>query len=169
MRGTKITFLIILIFAFFEGSSQVFPDPENPPVPVKVEVRNAQGLNFGVFTVGTAGGNVTLTYNGERFKNGDVQLLTFGSSSHFAIFDVYANPGTLIHIQPVAPITMSGPSGSNILLLIDPFVDISTGQTFITTGNPHPVQVGGKLIIPNGNVGPAGNYNASFTLTFINE
>ncbi|NJW53340.1 DUF4402 domain-containing protein [Salinimicrobium oceani] len=142
---------------------------ENPPIPVSVEVRNAQGLNFGAFTVGDAGGNVIISSNGDRYGDTDVQLLNFGSVSHYAIFDVYANPGTLIQIQPIPDISLSGPLGSNVSLSIDPFIDTSTGQTFIISTNPHEVLVGGKLKIPNGAAGPAGNYSGTFTLTFIYE
>ena len=158
------TFLTLI----FLTASGVFAQ-ENPPIPVSVEVRNAQGLNFGAFTVGTAGGNVIISPNGDRFGDTDVYLLNLGSVSHRAIFDIYANPGTLLQVQPVTDILLSGPAGSNVTLTIDPFRDISTGQTFITTTNPHEVFVGGKLHIPNGAAGPAGSYNGIFTLTFIHE
>ncbi|MCX2837027.1 DUF4402 domain-containing protein [Salinimicrobium sp. MT39] len=154
----------LLIIPFHKAAAQ-----EHPPIPVSVEVRNAQGLNFGSFIVGNAGGNVILTPNGDRSADTDVYLLNLGSSPHYAIFDVYANPGTLLQIQPVSKVLLSGPAGSNVTLNIDPFFDISTGQTFITTTNPHEVIVGGKLNIPSGEAGPAGNYNGTFTLTFIHE
>lgn len=158
------TFLTLSILSF----SGLFAQ-ENPPIPVSVEVRNAQGLNFGAFTVGNAGGNVIISPNGDRTGDTDVYLLNLGASYHYAIFDVYANPGTLLQIQPVTNISLSGPAGSNVTLSIDPFLDISTGQTFITTTNPHEVFVGGKLHIPTGAAGPAGTYNGTFTLTFIHE
>lgn len=167
MSGKRIiilTFLSLLNLAFSKVAAQ-----EHPPIPIEVEVRNAQGLNFGAFTVGNAGGNVVLSPNGDRIGDADVQLLNMGSTSHYAIFDVYAIPGTLLQIQPVQNIQLAGPSGSNVTLSIDPFTDISTGQTFITKTNPQEVFVGGKLSIPNGSAGPAGPYNATFTLTFIHE
>ena len=159
-----IPLLIFLLFPVFQIQAQ-----ENPPVPIEVEVRNAQGLNFGAFIVGNAGGNVILTPNGERSGDTNVYLLNLGKASHNAIFDVYANPGTLLQIQPVPDIQLSGPAGSNVTLKIDPFLDISTGQTFITVNNPHEVLVGGKLHIPSANAGPAGIYNGIFSLTFIHE
>ena len=167
MAGKSIlifTFLSLINVAFSTVSAQ-----ENPPIPIEVEVRNAQGLNFGAFTVGNAGGNVIISPTGDRIGDTDVQLLNMGSTSHYAIFDVYAIPGTLLQIQPMQDVQLSGPSGSNVTLTIDPYSDISTGQTFITKTNPQEVFVGGKLSIPNGSAGPAGNYNAIFTLTFIHE
>lgn len=159
------------LFIFLSLSSIIYSEvaaQENPPIPIEVEVRNAQGLNFGAFTVGTTGGNVIISPYGDRSIQSDVYLLNMGSSSHNAIFDVYANPGTLLQIQPVFDVQLSGPSGSDVTLSIDPIKDISTGRTFITTSNPQEVLVGGKLIISPGG-GPAGSYNGTFTLTFIHE
>lgn len=167
MRSIRFITLTLSLLAFSMVSAQI--NPENPPIPVNVEVRNAQGLNFGAFTVGNAGGNVIISPGGERTADTDVHLLNMGSPSHYAIFDVYANPGTLLQIQTLANIPLSGPAASNVTLIIDPYRDISTGQTFITTTNPHEVFVGGKLHIPNGAAGPAGSYSATFTLTFIHE
>lgn len=159
----------ILIFTFLSLAFSVLSAQEHPPIPIEVEVRNAQGLNFGAFTVGNSGGNVIISPMGDRTKQFDVQLLNMGSTAHYAIFDVYAIPGTLLQIQQVPNVQLSGPTGSNVTLTIDPFEDISTGQTFITRTNPHEVFVGGKLSIPSGSAGPAGSYNATFTLTFIHE
>ena len=168
MTGRSIlifTFLSLISLPFYKVMAQ-----ENPPIPIEVEVRNAQGLNFGTFTVGMAGGNVIITPNGDRIAELGVQLLNMGVSPHYAIFDVYAIPGTLLQIKPVQERShFHGPSASNVTLSIDPYMDISTGQTFITKTNPQEVIVGGKLSIPNGSAGPAGNYSADFELEFIHE
>ena len=176
MTGRKsiiiFTFLSLIIFPFSKVVAQ-----ENPPIPVKVEVRNAQGLHFGTFTVGDGGGNVIITPAGNRIADRGIQLLNMGASPHYAIFDVYAIPGTLLQIDPISDVQLScssqdpktSCSGSNVTLRIDPFLDISTGQTFITKTNPQEIIVGGKLIIPNKASGPAGNYSADFKLTIIHE
>lgn len=170
MQSLRISFLTLLLFAFSKISAQVDPPgPENPPIPVEVEVRNAQGLHFGAFTVGSGGGSVIISPDGDRFSDTDVYLLNMGPSFHYAIFDVYVNPGTLLQIQPLSGVQLSGPSGSNVILNIDPNLDTSTGQTFITTTNPHEIIVGGRLNIQNGSSGPAGSYNGTFTLTIIHE
>lgn len=167
MQRIQFTIFTLLLFAFSNISAQI--SPENPPIPVKVEVRNAQGLNFGAFTVGNAGGNVIISPSGDRTGESDVYLLNMGATSHYAIFDVYTNPGTLLQVQSVQNIQLSGPAGSNVTLSIDPYLDISTGQTFITSSNPHEVFVGGRLHIPNQNSGPPGSYSGTFSLTFIHE
>ena len=143
---------------------------ENPPIPVAVEVRNAQFLNFGSFTVGPSGGTVSVGFNGERNSTGDIHLLNIGSSGvSFAIFDVYANPGTILQIQYPTAVQLVGPSGSNVTLRIDPDREIETGRIFITNVNPHAVYVGGTLYIPSGDAAPPGPYNGSFSLTFIHQ
>lgn len=161
-----ITFLIFLSLTCSKGIAQ-----ENPPFPVTVEVReiqNAQGLNFGSFTVDNSGGSVFISSNGIRTGETGVHLLNLGSNHHYAIYDIYANPGTLLQILPVHNIPLSGPAGSNVTLSINPARDTNTGQTFITITNPHEVIVGGELKIPPGG-GPAGSYHATFNLTFIHE
>ena len=143
---------------------------ENPPVPVAVEVRNAQFLNFGSFTVGPTGGTVSVGFNGERNSTGDIHLLNIGSSSvSYAIFDVYANPGTILQIQYPTEVKLVGPEASDVTLTINPDTEIDTGRIFVTNLNPHAVYVGGTLSIPSGAAAPAGPYNGSFSLTFIHQ
>ncbi|NJX17622.1 DUF4402 domain-containing protein, partial [Tamlana crocina] len=71
------TVLTLLLMSF----SGVFAQ-ENPPIPIEVEVRNAQFLNFGKFTVGPAGGTVVIDPLGSRSYTGDLYLL--GNDFSFA-------------------------------------------------------------------------------------
>lgn len=152
----------LLIFCVSNSNGQ-----ENPPVPIEVEVRNAQFLNFGKFTVGAGGGTVVVNPLSGRSKTGDVFLL--GNEFSPAIFDVYANPGTIVHIQSFSNVYLNGPTNQTIFLQIQPQIDISPGQTFVTSSSPFPVYVGGTLNIPSGNTAGAGSYNATFSLTFIHQ
>lgn len=159
-----VAFITFVMLSSTEAFSQ-----ENPPIPISVEVNTARFLNFGAFTVGTNGGNVSVSYDGNRTANGDVFLLNLGDSPSAALFDVTANPGTIISISTPPTIELTGTNGGNINLTIDSF---STGQTFITTANPpnvNEVFVGGTLNIPNGASADAGRYNGNFTLTFIHQ
>jgi hypothetical protein len=165
--GTKktINYVIFgLIFTFFSISAKA---QENPPIPVQVEVNTAQNLNFGAFTTGINGGTVIVNWNGNPTATGDVVLLGMGQTP--ALFDVTANPGTIITISSQPNIVLTGPAGT-MLLNIDSY---STGQTFITTANPpfdtNPVFVGGTLTVGNSSQSPPGQYNGSFTLTFIQQ
>ena len=159
----KLTFLMLFLFGIFPVVAQ-----ENPPVPIKVEVRNAQGLNFGSFVVGPSGGTISIEPSGEKVPSTDIFPLDFGTQEHYAIFDVYANPGTIVQIQQPPNLQLSGPSGSNVILSINPSTQTSTGSSFIVTQNPQPVFVGGTLTLTPG-AAPPGQYNGTFTLTFIHQ
>ena len=168
--GTKktINYVIFgLIFTLFSVSSKA---QENPPIPVQVQVNTAQFLNFGAFTTGSSVGTVIVASDGSRTSTGDVVLLNMGQPVSRALFDVTANPGTIITISSPQGIELTGPGGSI-------FLDInsnsySTGQTFITTASPPfttPVYVGGTLSIGNLSANPPGQYDGTFTLTFIQQ
>lgn len=168
--GTKrtINYVIFgLIFTLYSISAKA---QENPPIPVQVQVNTAQFLNFGAFTTGISGGTVIVDSNLQRTATGDVVLLSMGQQVSAALFDVTANPGTIIQIQPQPSITLTGSNGGSISLSIDSF---STGQTFITTAIPpfdtNPVFVGGTLTVGNSSASPPGQYNGTFTLTFIQQ
>lgn len=144
---------------------------ENPPIPVEVEVRNSRFLNFGTFTGGLSGGTVTVDYTGTRTATGDVFLLNLGTPSSSALFDLTANPGTLITITTPGDIFITGDGGTSgqVRLVINSF---STGQTFITTAVPpmiNEIYVGGTLHIGNEAQSPPGYYTGTFSLIFNYE
>ncbi|WP_405198740.1 DUF4402 domain-containing protein [Christiangramia sp. LLG6405-1] len=165
----KITFSLLTILLFgLELKAQ-----ENPPVPVEVEVRTSRNLNFGSFTAGNSGGNVSVSYDDQRTVDGDIFELNFGQPVSAALFDVYANPGTIIQIQDMGSYTLQNQdTGLEIKLFIDSF---STGQrTFVTQSpnaqTPNEVFVGGTLRIPSDNSGNLpGRYFGTFTLNFIHQ
>lgn len=140
---------------------------ENPPIPVEVQVNTAQFLNFGQLIAGSTGGTVVIHPDGRRNATGDVYLL--GNNSSSALFDVFANPGTLIQVNYYDEVTLDGPTNGVLRLEINPDIDIQPGRTFVTTSNPFPVFVGGTLHVPSGNTIEPGSYNGNFSLTFIHE
>lgn len=160
--------LIILIFLSLLGLSiSEVAAQENPPIPVEVEVRTSQFLNFGKFVAGSTGGTVVIGPDGRRTHTGDVYLL--GNESSAAIYDIFANPGTLIQVHYYGEVTLNGPTNGVLRLEINPNIDVDPGQIFVTTTNPFPVFVGGTLHVPSGDTIEPGSYNANFTLTFIHE
>ena len=168
MQKSRLSYLslaILLMFSFGKVSAQ-----ENPPVPIQVEVRTSRNLDFGSFIAGTAGGNVTVDADGIRTSDSNIFELSLGTVSS-ALFDVYANPGTIIQIQDPGEIPLTNSSGGKIYLTVNKF---STGRNFITTApsadDPNEVYVGGTLRIPADNSGIlVGKYYGNFTLTFINQ
>lgn len=160
--------LLLLLFSVIEIKAQ-----ENPPVPVQVEVRTSRNLNFGSFTAGNSGGNVSVSYDDQRTVDGDILELNFGQPVSAALYDVYANPGTIIQIQDMGAYTLENQdTGIQIELFINSF---STGQrTFVTQApnaqTPNEVFVGGTLRIPSDNSGNLpGTYFGTFTLNFIHQ
>jgi hypothetical protein len=142
--------------------------PENPPIPIQVQVSTAQYLNFGAFTVGNSGGTVSVDFNGNRTSTGEVGLMNFGPTVSPALFDVTANPGTIIHIQTPPNIELTGGTGS-IFLNIDSY---SQGQTFITNIPPPSttsIYLGGTLTLGSISANPAGAYNGTVNVTFIHQ
>lgn len=164
MNCHGLLFYLLFNAGFFSVVAQ-----ENPPVPIRVEVNTSQFLNFGAFTTGINGGTVTVNYEGNRTHTGDIYLLNLGASPSPALFDVTANPGTIIQISAPTNVELTGTNGGTIFLDINSF---STGQTFITTANPpgvNEVFVGGTLRVDNQSAAPPGRYNGQFNLTFIHQ
>lgn len=164
----KHSWLLLLMFSVIEISAQ-----ENPPIPIEVEVRTSRNLNFGAFTAGNSGGNVSVSYDDQRTVDGDIFELNFGQPVSAALFDVYANPGTIIQIENMGPFTLENQdTGLQLQLFINSF---STGQrTFVTQAPnaqiPNEVFVGGTLRIPSDNSGNLpGTYFGTFTLNFIHQ
>ncbi|MDT0676950.1 DUF4402 domain-containing protein [Autumnicola musiva] len=160
----RFSLLISLLSGVARLSAQ-----ENPPIPVSVEVNTSQFLNFGAFTVGPNGGTITVTPDGNRTRTGNIYLLHLGETPSPALFDVMANPGTIIQINAPGNVKLTGSNGGEIYLDINSF---STGNLFITTVNPPAVNsvfVGGMLRISNQAAAVPGRYNGTFTLIFNHE
>ncbi|WP_165499025.1 DUF4402 domain-containing protein [Gramella sp. KN1008] len=138
---------------------------ENPPIPVEVEVNTAQFLDFGAFTVGENGGTVSVDHTGTRTWTDDITLLNSGSTVSPALFDVYANPGTIITITHPPSFELTR-GGQKISLEINSY---STGNTFISTQNsdiPNPVYIGGTLTLGSPSANTPGRYSGTIMITF---
>ncbi|MCF4101533.1 DUF4402 domain-containing protein [Gillisia sp. M10.2A] len=162
----KTSYVILLLMMFY-GSLVVAQ--ENPPIPVEVDVNTSRFLNFGSFITGDSGGTVSVDYNSIRTSSGDIILLNLGQTVSSALFEVKVNPGTIISIAPTPAIVMNGSNGGSVTLNIDSY---STGSTFITTSSSeviNDVYIGGTLSVGNSTASPAGNYNGTFTITFIQQ
>jgi hypothetical protein len=155
-------FAIILFFI-----SSVIYSQEPPPRPL--EVTPVQSLAFGAFTPGVSGGTVTINSDGSRVATGDVILLSLGFSFTTAIFELVANPGTVISLLGWPATTLTGSGGGTMSLQINstfpvvPFVIITTPPT------PTLMNVGGTLTVGTLGSNPAGDYTGTFNITFIQE
>ncbi len=160
--------LIILISLLLVNGSVMAQ--EKPPKPITVTVSTLQHLSFGTFIQTGSSGTVTLNHSGVITPAGSVIIPSLGFNPHAiptpALFEVTANPGTLITIQNGPPATLTGSNGGTLTLTIGPS---STGTPFITQNPITYVYVGGTLTVGSMAANPAGNYTGSFTVTFIQQ
>lgn len=160
-------FLVVLFVVGF--SNTTFTQPPPPPRPITLYVNPLQGLIFGAFFQGPTGGTVTVNPNGSRVATGDLILANMGMSYSPAIFEIEANPGTLITIINGPDVNLSGSNGGTIRLQLG---TASTGKQFIASAvspTRTEVRIGGTLTIGNTLANPPGNYSGSFMITFAQQ
>lgn len=165
MKSMSFLSGFLLTGFLFAISTPLVVAQEPPPRPVTATA--IQNLSFGVFYQGAAGGTVTINYDGTRVAGGTVVLLGTGTYTA-AIFDVNANPGTVISfLKPVT--NLSDGSGHFLSLQID---STNPSTPFVTT-NPYTVPtqiyIGGILTIGTPLANPPGNYTGTFEIIFIQE
>lgn len=154
--------VVVLCAVCPEGYAQ-----EPPPRPLEVTV--AQNLGFGAFTHGAAGGTITINAAGSRSASPGIILLNLGYSFSAAIYQLVANPGTVISFLPVSDVTLTGSAGGSMNVHIGasvpaiPFV-LNTVPPVYT-----PMNIGGTLTVGSSGSNPPGNYSGSFDITFIQE
>ena len=142
---------------------------ELPPRPLTVTVSLSQNLSFGAFYHGNAGGSVIIYNDGSRSSSGDIVLLTMGYSFSTGLYDVVANPGTLISILKGPDAILTGSNGGFMVLQIG---DSNPGNPFIITTTPPmatQVRIGGTLVVGNPLTNPPGNYGGTFDVTLVQE
>jgi hypothetical protein len=142
---------------------------EPPPRPIAIYVNPAQGLIFGAFFQGITGGSVIIYPDGSRSVTGDIVQANLGIPFSPAIFEVDANPGTVISILNGPDAVLTGSNGGSINLRIG---NASTGSLFISNANPPDrtqVRIGGTLTVGGPMANPSGVYSGTFSVTFIQE
>jgi len=153
---------LLMIFFCLPAHAQ-----EHPPKPIKVTT--FQNLSFGAFFQGVAGGSVIIYPNGSRSVTGDVIQASLGFSYYPAIFEVEANPGSLMIIQKGPDVLLPGSNGGSMTLHIG---DTDPASPFINTLTPPgktQVRVGATLLVGSPLANPVGSYSGSFLITFIQQ
>jgi hypothetical protein len=153
--------LYCLLVFNFEAKAQ-----EKPPRPILVTVNVADQLRFGSFIQAGTYGTVTVTFDKQRSADGSIILPTTFSIVSSALFIVDAEPGTLITIVNGPTATLTGNHGGSITLELGAS---STGTPFITRDKYTNVFIGGTLKIGPLSANPAGVYNGTFQVTFIQQ
>lgn len=168
MRIQYLKYIPFLLVCFILGIG-AGQGQELPPRPVEVEASSSQFLNFGAFTTGDGRGTVSVDYSGTRSYSGEVYLLNMGEPASPALFDVIANPGTILNVLVQEGIMLQGENGGRLRLELDSF---SPGKMFISRTQPPHVNslyMGGTLYLENTSANPPGRYSGTFTITVIHQ
>ena len=155
-------------------SSLITDAQEPPPRPITVSVNPAQGLMFGAFFQGLAGGTVVLSPDGSRSVSGDLVQANLGVPFSPAIFEVDANPGTVIAIMNGPDVPLTGSNGGSLSLHIGSASIGSQNNVtqFVSTIIPPAqtqVRIGGTLTVGDKLHNPAGQYSGTFSVIFIQQ
>ncbi|WP_083722860.1 DUF4402 domain-containing protein [[Flexibacter] sp. ATCC 35208] len=164
IMNTLVGVLTCLFFAQLSVHAQ-----EAPPRPISIYVNPAQGLIFGAFFQGPTGGTVTIYPDGSRVVTGSIIQANLGFPFSPAIFEVDANPGTLITIMNGSDATLTGSNGGTLSMHIG---TSSTGSPFVATATSPArtqVRIGGTLIVGVPLANPTGSYSGTFSVTFIQQ
>jgi len=142
---------------------------QNPPHPIAIYSYPEQGLQFGAFTQGVMGGTVKIAPDGSRTVTGDVIQLSLGHTFSAAFFEVEGQPGTRIQILKGPDVVLTSNTGGTLTLQIGDTDPLS--PFIISTAPPSRTQVriGGTLVVGSPLANPPGNYNGTFTITFVQE
>ena len=166
LKIRNIIWFFSMGFLVLISHAQVYSQ-EMPPRPISVFFN--QNLNFGAFSPGFSGGTVTVTSNGIRFSTGSVILVNQGYMYYPAIFLLEGNPGSIVHLLNGPDATLVGSSGGSMTLHLG---DATPGDPIIINVAPPgnlQIRIGGTLIVGNQQANPAGYYNGSFSVMFIQE
>lgn len=160
--------LLLLLSGIMATTTKVLAQ-QHPPRPMAIYTNPAQGLFFGAFFHGMAGGSVILYPDGSRTTTGDVIQASLGYTFSPAIFEVEADAGTRVGILNGANATLTGSNGGTMTMQIGT-ADVGSSFTVTTTPpNRMQVRIGGTLFVGNGLANPVGSYNGQFSVTFVQE
>lgn len=141
---------------------------EPPPRPIQVTV-TAQILSFGAFYHGPVGGTVTIYPDDSRSATGDIVLLGMGYLFSSALYEIIANPGTVISILNGPDVSLPGSNGGSLNLHIGDSDPVSPFVTTVPYGIITYMNIGGILTVSNSIANPPGDYSGTFDITLVQE
>jgi hypothetical protein len=161
----KLYLILSLLFINIAAEAQ----PPLPPRPIAIFANPEQGLIFGTFFRGNTGGTVIIYADGSRSVTGDIIQSNIGVPFSPAIFELEANPGTIVTILNGPNITLNGTNGGTISLRVG---NANTGSPFITSVSlpaRTTIRIGGTLTVSGPLTSPSGSYSGNFYVTFIQQ
>jgi hypothetical protein len=155
-------FIAIVMFLF---TSAVYGQ-EPPPRPL--EITPTQQLSFGAFTLAGAGGTVIIYSNGTRGASGSVIPLSLNPVHSTARFELVANPGTIISLLGWPSSTLTNGT-QTMSFTIDSTLPVLPYVINTVPPNGTTLDIGGTLNVGSILANPAGSYNGTFNITFVQE
>ncbi len=138
--------------------------------PIAVYADPAQGLSFGAFYQPASPGTVIIQSDGSRTFEGNIIGASISSATFSpAIFEIEADPGTVVSILYGPEVSLHGSRGGSMTLRVGP---ADTGTPFTTTAERPlrtQVKIGGRLSVGSASANPSGSYSGTFSITFIQE
>lgn len=160
--------IMTAMIIFFISGFAVNAQPPHPPRPVRIDP-TAQGLAFGAFYGGAAGGTVIITPSSTRSATGDVILFGLGFTFTSALFEVHAHPGTVISILNGPDAILTGSPSGSMTLHIGSSNPASPFVRTLTFNVAQPLYIGGTLNVGNPAANPPGSYTGTFDITLVQE
>ncbi len=161
---TQILILLLCLLC-----NKATAQPPLPPRPIAIFANPEQGLIFGTFFRGNTGGSVIIYPDGSRSVTGDIIQSNIGVPFSPAIFEVEANPGTIITLLNGPDIILHGTNGGTVSLHVG---NSNTGSPFITSvARPArtTIRIGGTLSVSGPLTSSSGSYSGIFYVTFIQQ
>lgn len=163
-RAILLWGLVLAVLCALPAAAQV-----QPPRPVNIYVSPTQNLGFGAFFQGANGGSITVAYDGTRSTSGSVIAAGFGIPYSAALFELDAEPGTVISILNGSSVNLAGSNGGFMELTLGA---ASTGASFVSSASPPArtmITVGGTLDVGNVLDSPPGDYSGTFEVIFFQQ
>ena len=160
--------LLVTALSFISAGAYAQTDTI-PPDPGAITVYIVQNISFGAFSIGAAGGTVTIATNGARSVTGDVVALNLGTAYYQAMFDIDGPQGAIVSMLNGPDAILTGSNGGSLSMRIgntdpnSPFI-ITVISPVRTT-----VNIGGVLTVGTTAANPPGTYNGTFYITFNQE
>jgi hypothetical protein len=155
--------VVLITYACLTFAQPVLPQRALTAIPT-------QGIHFGTLYTTSAGGTVTVGYDGSRSSTGGVTLLSIAPTSQPAIFEIKLCQGRNISITFDATTILTGSNGGTLTLDLGPTEKGINGASFATNADCNfitPLRMGGTLHVPGTAI--PGAYNGSFAITFNQE
>jgi hypothetical protein len=160
--------ILIIPLIFLLSGLRDLNGQEPPPRPIRIDP-TAQGLSFGAFYNGAAGGTVIIDPSGVRSSTGDVVLLGLGFTFSAALFEVHAHPGTVISILNGPDAILTGVPSGSMTLHIGASNPASPFVSTVKFNIPILLYIGGTLTVGNPAANPPGSYTGTFEITLNRE